>query len=653
MKLKKVRVQNFRSVEDSQEFDVGGMTCLVGKNEAGKTAILQALAALRPHNGQDVEYNKTRDYPRRFLNDYGERHDGEEATVTKTVWAIDQKDQEEFEQKFGEGSLGNGLIKVSGGYEGTTYWSFDINQELIVKHLISSHKLNASEQASLKECKTTKALYKSLQEVSSPTEKQENLLKVVAGFKNQSITEEAIGSFSQKMPHFLYFSHYDRMSGQISIDALNNNKQNNVKISEEDQVFLDFLEYAGTTLEEICSTTTYEDLNSRCEAASNKITDQLMEYWLQNPYLEVVVTLTKAEPNDPAPFNTGTVARARVKNTLHRVSVPFSERSAGFIWFFSFLVKFAQVRKEFGNVIILLDEPGLTLHGKAQEDLLRYMEEKLEPNHQIIFSTHSPFMVPVNRLEDVRVVEDVIKVKEAGRPEIYGTKVSADIFANDPDTLFPLQGALGYDLAQNLFVSPNNLVVEGTSDFTYLSVISNHLREIGKNHLDERWSLVPVGGADMIPTFAALLGNHLDVTILADSQKAGHQKLMNLANKGLLEKSRILLVGDFVDKKFADIEDLFTPGDYLSLYNAAFQGNAIKVSDLNGNDQIITQINRHTGEKFDHGKPADILMRQRDKLLPKMSEKTISNFEALFEKINTTLSEQAIPNIDQPQQNVA
>ena len=76
------------------------------------------------------------------------------------------------------------------------------------------------------------------------------------------------------------------------------------------------------------------------------------------------------------------------------MSVPFSERSAGFIWFFSFLVKFAQVRKGGGSLILLLDEPGLTLHGKAQADLLRYFGEKLAPKHQVIFTTHSPFMVP-------------------------------------------------------------------------------------------------------------------------------------------------------------------------------------------------------------------------------------------------------------------
>jgi hypothetical protein len=67
-----------------------------------------------------------------------------------------------------------------------------------------------------------------------------------------------------------------------------------------------------------------------------------------------IFQIDEGKPNDPPPFNSGLVARARVENNLHRVSVPFSERSAGFVWFFSFLVKFAQIKKQQGNVISFL-----------------------------------------------------------------------------------------------------------------------------------------------------------------------------------------------------------------------------------------------------------------------------------------------------------
>lgn len=73
MKLTKVQVTNFRSVEDSGEFTIGDLTCLVGKNEAGKTAILNAIQGIAPSDS-DYEYDKTRDYPRRYLSKFAERH---------------------------------------------------------------------------------------------------------------------------------------------------------------------------------------------------------------------------------------------------------------------------------------------------------------------------------------------------------------------------------------------------------------------------------------------------------------------------------------------------------------------------------------------------------------------------------------------------
>ena len=191
------------------------------------------------------------------------------------------------------------------------------------------------------------------------------VLEAIRQYRKSNAILAGIDILNRRTPLFLYFSHYDRMSGEISINQLNQHKQEN-RIEEGNQVFLDFLEYAGTNLEELAGVKRFEELNAKCEAAANRITDQIFEYWTQNDQLSIEVRLDEGKPEDEPPFNSGPVARARVKNSLHRVTVPFSERSAGFIWFFSFLVKFAQIRKHRGNVIILLDEPGLTLHGTGR-----------------------------------------------------------------------------------------------------------------------------------------------------------------------------------------------------------------------------------------------------------------------------------------------
>lgn len=150
--------------------------------------------------------------------------------------------------------------------------------------------------------------------------------------------------------------------------------------------------------------------------------------------------------------------------------------------------------------------------------------------------------------------------------------------------------------------------------------------------------MMPIGGADVIPAFVALLGNHLDVTVLVDSRKEGHQKLTSLAKAGFLTDKRIITVGEMNGTNTADIEDLFHVDDYIKLYNGAF-GKTIKKSELKGSDPIVVQIARHIGEKrFDHNKPADHLLRNRDRLVQELSESTLANFEKLFARINETLA---------------
>ena len=240
-------------------------------------------------------------------------------------------------------------------------------------------------------------------------------------------------------------------------------------------------------------------------------------------------------------------------------------------------------------------------------------------------------MVQTGKLERVRVVED--------RGREIGSAVSGDVLSTDPDTLFPLQGALGYDLVQNLFISPNNLVVEGTADYTYLTVLSDFCREQDRRALDPRWSIVPVGGADLIPTFVALLGHHLNVTVLVDARKEGHQRLSSLAEKGYLKHKRIITVGQVLGRKLADLEDVFTVEDYLLLYNRAF-GKKLLPGDVKGDERVLSAIGRREGIKeFDHGRPADVLLRSRTEFLPTFSKDTLERFERLFEQINATLPE--------------
>ena len=409
------------------------------------------------------------------------------------------------------------------------------------------------------------------------------------------------------------------MDGAIQIDQTREWIANHEIDREEHsgtRLFVEFLKYAGVPMEEIAQEPTYETFNAKLQAASNNITDQILEYWSQNPDLDVEVRIEEARPGDVAPFNQGTIARARIKNNLHRVDTPFSERSSGFVWFFSFLVKFAQVKNQGGQVILLLDEPGLSLHGKAQNDLLRFIDEKLAPSHQVIYSTHSPFMIPSDKLERVRIVEDKVNTDKTPRRAL-GTRVSQDALNIDSDTLFPLQGALGYEVAQTLFVGQHTLLVEGPSDILYLQALSIALAKRGRCSLDPCWTICPAGGIDRLMPFISLFaGKKLHIAVLSDAARETRRQVDRINRSDILKAGHLFTVADFIDMEEGDIEDIFEPELYAEIVNRSYtlpkahQVAVEKLAQDTSNTRVVKKVEAlfkvmpETIKMYDHFTPA-------------------------------------------------
>lgn len=652
MKLAKVHVQNYRSVEDSGEFSIGDVTCLVGKNEAGKTAVLNALHQLRPYGEAEKAYDKVIDYPRRFRADYKQRHSGNEALVCSSEWTLTDSEIVALDAAFGEGAYNGSTVTISKYYESAgASWTLPIDERKVLANKIAAHRLDAVEAEPLKIAVRTASAVKILSELPSPSDKQSALLGELKAYPSSSAASHARAILNKTTPKFKLFSHFDRMSGEVQVEKIVSDRDND-RLTRPDAIFLQFLEYAGTDLADISGANRYEELKSECEAASNRLTDQIFEYWSQNTALEVEVDVSPGRPGDLAPFNAGTVIRARVKNTNHRASVPFSERSAGFIWFFSFLVEFTQIKNEDGNVIILLDEPGLTLHGKAQRDLLRYVYEQLSPHHQVIFTTHSPFLIPSDDLAAVRVVEDVVNRLANGRMEVLGTKVRSDALATDRDTLFPLQGALGYDIAQSLFIGEHTLLVEGPSDILYLKAASQALRKTGRTGLDTRWVICPSGGIDKLQPFISLFGgNGLHVAALSDFGATDRRKVEQLLASNILQTGHFFTTSDFVDQDHSDIEDFFGVDGYLEIVNATY-GKDLKPKLIAANfsavepksERVVKMVEgvfrlKPTWPDFDHFTPSSWFFEhpiEASDLLSRNPE-SVDRFEKLFVALNKLL----------------
>jgi len=279
MKLTKVRVQNYRSVEDSEEFDIGDLTCLVGKNEAGKTALLSAMRGLKP--SQPFEFDETIDYPRRFSTRFDERHPGGSAEVIRTWWRLEDSDQAAVEKRFGAGVLKRDAFQAHFGFryaEDRRLWDIDVDQSKLLENMVSKHALDATERNVLHGVSDGRSADKALSALAERTPKQDALLQEIKKCRESSFINGVIDVLSARQPKFFFTSHFERMSGMVSIQKLQQDKQNN-DVSVGDKIFLAFLEYAGTTLEELLDADRREALKATCEAASNEITEEIFQFW--------------------------------------------------------------------------------------------------------------------------------------------------------------------------------------------------------------------------------------------------------------------------------------------------------------------------------------------------------------------------------------
>ena len=567
---------------------------------------------------------------------------------------LSEEDRRLVEDVFGTGIFRTDRVTIQRTYGAMVPdWTLDLDCSKAFEHLFVTHKLDATERASLTSAENSKSLIDKLKALGTPTDKHKALLATMEKFK--SVTEESLRLLASRLPRFMYFSSYDRMDGAVQVEQLNSlvgDGQIESEIHRGKKLFREFFDYAGIPLSDVLSETRYELFDAKLQSASNRITEQVLEYWTQNPDLEVRVKIEASKSGDEAPFNTGTIARARIHNQLHKVDTPFSERSAGFIWFFSFLVKFALVRRDASPVVLLLDEPGLTLHGTAQADLLRFFSEKLAPHHQIIYSTHSPFMIAPDRLLSCRIVEDRVEMKGTRRVPI-GTKVRADVLTVDRDTLFPLQGALGYEITQSLFVGKNTLLVEGPGDVLYIKALSSALEKAGKGGLDKRWTICPSGGLGNIRSFVALFaGNKINVAVLTDLADGQRKELQRVRELEVFRGGdRVLTVPDFVGKSEADIEDIFEADTYAELLNSCYSLTGSKRISVSGLETATKTTSRLVKKaealfrqpeyasasiEFDHFRPAEWLIQNPAFLNngEESTKKTLKKAEQLFAAIN-------------------
>ena len=591
MKLKTFQIKNYKVIDDTGPVRVDPtLTALVGRNESGKTAILKALWKSR--NVALATFDKLYDFPR---DRYPKERTGNQV-VTVVDFALSDQEAAALAELLpsrpaqrptkisritryeGPGAIASEIILEPWLAETPTAREAVAAIEAVVGASIAPDgadvgAVNRAAATAIQQIDTALPLW-SGQNVAA----FESFAAAVGGWVNGDQQRQALATAEraafetiltkarqgdptararawaeENLPAFIYYDDYGRLETLIHLPSFIAGQPNSdARTRAQSALF----ELTGLEPKEIVALgrpkaedETDQQVQRRLEerrallrSASLSLTGDWVELWTGDEHrLDFDVD--------------GDYLVLQVSDSHSPFPVPFEERSQGFQWFLSFyLIFLVESRKAHKDAILLLDEPGLHLHPTLQVRLIKFLERIAEAN-QIIYTTHLPFLVDGGHFEQVRTVH------LTGAPPRKAI-VSEDLQAtSDPDTLFPLQAALGYSIAQSLFLSRLTLIVEGLTDFWLLRALHSCLAAMKDGDaLTEGIAILPAGGAALIaPLGAVMIGSKGQsdgrMLILLNGDHAGREAARQL-EKAFGDSAPVMTVGGLLGVDEAMVDDL-------------------------------------------------------------------------------------------------
>jgi len=689
IKLSKFRVHNFRCIDDSGWIRVSDITALVGVNESGKTALLSALHTLNPGSG-NFNIDPIRDFPRdKVITGFSE-----DSIIVEGHFLIPKSylKEKKLDKKFNLSSDNDLKLILERKYNKVLYYGF--KPQLDTKKHIQELKIalkNARKQINRKpipeseESSFTEEIRKSIlinidafikkiddsYDVNTiltiPTEREEfanvldshvrDIVKFVDNaqkeieplldtlenmaeeLRGKSVSEQLLDEIKEDIPIFVYFGDYNVLNGSVVIPdlirAINGDmRYREFKIQETlfKHVGLDPKEIynLGTKDSDGITEEKQADLKKRkilLDSASKKMTNTLNKYFRERNY--------EVEYNVDGQF-----LEILISDEERPAKINLEERSKGFCWYFSFFLTFlVESLDSHKNAVLLLDEPGIHLHLQAQFNLVDFFKE-LEETNQIIFTTHSPFLIDENHLDQVRsVYED-----EDGK-----TKVTEDVLIPDRKSIFPLQAALSYNTSQVLYQGLNPLLVENKTTYTYIKAINSILAKLGRETLNDDLIVIPCKNINNIVSYARLFVDLENYPVVLLDSDSSAQKAYNKLTKSLFlnRKKSVLRIGEIInDKQNSEIEDLIGKELLVKcLNNKRLASPLVSVSDIENDKTFIDALREYCKEnniklstqwryKLSLSLKKYFTIKDSNYISNKVPAKKIEQFEKLIKTIN-------------------
>ncbi|WP_081909145.1 AAA family ATPase [Haloferax prahovense] len=670
MIINRVRIRNYRSIIDSDWVNIEeDITTLIGKNESGKSSFLRAISSIKDeasYSDKELNYNSevTESEPIVSL----------EVTITdKSITSIEGVGDEiridkypDGQRKVFSGDNVDPTLLLSSAIESAQSAAENIYTRFIelrdrtnnqfpnhfnknIKGLLNN--LRNKENPNAQNClnwlsQLEQAVENSPEEISEIGEAKEWALKKIRTTREEiKNAEDNDLEIDDLLPSIVYHSEIDNISDSVSIRELNNGRnltfKNLLTILD-----IDYSEF--NNLDKV-------DRLRKLDAAETTIKGSVNEIWEQKSVEidldfsenEFTVLLKDKELSSKNNDN-GSSERTPVTRSLLRPS----DRSKGFQWFLSFYINLTAATGDGEETadFVLLDDPAVFLHPEGKRNWLNAIEEMADDT-QIIYTSHSPFLIRKEYPSRIRLVED---------RNNEGTQISSDFLKSDTSTLEPLRNALGIGLGDSPFVSKKKILVEGASDYFILNSLLNYY----KNYLDKdiiRRDDVTImavdGGNNMIQAAKWVTSEEFAYVILLDNDKKGVnvRDTISASHPEIGDDQVLLLNKDDVEQNYhIEIEDMFSPTFYIDCVNEKYKEvfddfEGIKIDKQEGEWVIEDDIeykgmkltskiqkvfnNRGIGD-LDKVQVANVISRRLDSG-SNVSESDVENFTPILGQINS------------------
>ncbi len=538
MKLVEFRIENFRSISDTgwRRLSADGVTCLIGQNESGKTSILEALEAF---------------YTGEIHQDY--LRDDQQMPKVSCRFEIDWKpivsnlDDYRWPPGFATWKNEDGS-KVSLVRSWTEQGAsiLELADEGLVsmirefKSFVESSRLESSDETN--EPDTGDATV-------APGGKSVG----VEDFRQVITTEGLAEHLEGWMPIFVRFTDYESLlPDRIDLADLKEGKRD----AEGYEGVRNFLSVSGMDIGELEGERRI--IENRINQINNLVTTDFQAFWSQglgrNTGLRLEVNL---EHHSDAEDKPGEAYLAFWMSHGDRKLYP-KQRSGGVRWFLSFYLQLKASAPQSGEkgMVFLIDEPGGSLHAKAQDDVLRLFDSVKERT-QIVYTTHSPFLV---RQEDLY---RILAVQRSVDGDMWGDTDVLDVHNLGHasfETLTPLYMIMGMKLSQQSVIrEENNIIVEEPSAHYYLlafRLLCGSGREL---------HFVAAEGASNVPKLAYLFeGWGLQFGVVMDDDSAGRSAYRKIKKNlyGDDQQEADLHMYRISPSKGKGIENVFSNADF-------------------------------------------------------------------------------------------